>query len=304
MGARRHKLQEMQATAAAAKSLAEQAEISLADLAEADLPVAPVSATTADLRHQMEAVIDRYLTLDAQLRQAENTNFRVCMFGSARIRPEDRIYQTVQAIAKSLAAMGVDIVTGGGPGLMEAANRGVREAHDERAKSYGLPIDLPALQEAANQHLDIKSSHRRFSSRLDEFMRLSHAVVVAPGGIGTMLELMYVWQVLQVGLLERRKVILLYRDFWGGLLDWFRNHPLKHHLMSPADFEFLHLADTPDEVCDLLRAEIESYQALRAKRDAPQMADLPDIPTELRHPDDTAGPLPASGNGSRGGDAG
>ncbi|HEY3282925.1 MAG TPA: LOG family protein [Armatimonadota bacterium] len=272
MGARRRKLREMQATAAEARSLAEHAERSLAGLADNQLPPTPVAHNTADLRHQMEEVLDRYLLLDAQLRQAENTNFRVCIFGSARIRPDDSIYQCVQQVAKCLATLGVDIVTGGGPGLMEAANRGVREAHHERSKSYGLPIDLPSIKEVANQHLDIKSSHRRFSSRLDEFMRLSHAVIVAPGGIGTALELMYVWQILQVGLLDRRKVILLNSQFWGGLLDWFRAVPLAHQLVSPSDFDYLHLVDTADQVSDLLREEVESYQALRLAEQASEPA--------------------------------
>ena len=102
---------------------------------------------------------------------------------------------------------------------MEAANSGVLDLVERESRSIGLPIDLPMMKEPANKHLDIKSSHRRFTSRLDEFMRLSNAVVVAPGGIGTLLELLYVWQLLQVGLTNDRPMILLGKAIWGDLLE-------------------------------------------------------------------------------------
>jgi hypothetical protein len=200
------------------------------------------------------------VALDAELRKLEDTEFRVCIFGSARIRPADPVYQTVYRLARSLAELGVDIVTGGGPGLMEAANRGVQAARNERSKSYGLPIELPRRLEAPNKHLDIKSQHRRFSSRLDEFMRLSHAVIVAPGGIGTVLELMYVWQLLQVGMIEPRPVILLGRDFWAGLIAWLREQPLGKAFLSEHDLEFVHLVDAPKEVVQIIRTALEAYR--------------------------------------------
>src|SRR5438552_10732111 len=188
-----------------------------------------------DVRDRLRGLLDEYVALDAELRKLEDTEFRVCIFGSARIRPEDPVYQMVYRLARSLAKLGVDIVTGGGPGLMEAANRGVQEARNEQSKSYGLPIELPKRLEAPNKHLDIKSQHRRFSSRLDEFMRLSHAVIVAPGGIGTVLELMYVWQLIQVGMVEERTVVLLDRGFWDGLLAWMKAKQLGRCFISPGD---------------------------------------------------------------------
>src|SRR5207248_2077268 len=132
------------------------------------------------------------------------------------------VYET----ARLMADLNIDIVTGGGPGLMEAANRAVQDAHNELSKSIGLPIHLPRSQELANKHLDIKSEHKRFSSRLDEFMRMSHAVIVAPGGIGTLLELLYVWQLIQVGMIEERAVVLLDRSLWDGLLNWMQEQLL------------------------------------------------------------------------------
>src|SRR5947208_1938992 len=135
-----------------------------------------------------------------------------------------------------LAELKIDIVTGGGPGLMEAANRAVQDARNEVSQSIGLPIQLPRAHELANKHLDIKSEHKRFSSRLDEFMRLSHAVIVAPGGIGTLLELTYVWQLIQVGMVEERPVVLLDHSHWDGLLAWMKTELLGRRFISPGDF--------------------------------------------------------------------
>src|ERR1051326_3752410 len=201
-----------------------------------------------DVRGRLNELLEEYVALDAELRKLEDTEFRVCIFGSARIRPQDPTYQSVYRLARELAGLGVDIVTGGGPGLMEAANRGVQAAKNEQSKSYGLPIELPRRFEAPNKHLDIKSQHKRFSSRLDEFMRLSHAVIVAPGGIGTVLELMYVWQLLQVGMIDRRPLILLGHEFWSGLIGWMRDQPLGRHLISEQDLECVHLIDSSKEV--------------------------------------------------------
>jgi uncharacterized protein (TIGR00730 family) len=213
-----------------------------------------------DVRDRLRGVLDEYIALDSELRKLEDTEFRVCIFGSARTRPDDPVYQTVYRLARSLGKLNVDIITGGGPGLMEAANRGVQDAHNERSRSYGLPIELPKRLETPNKHLDIKSQHRRFSFRLDEFMRLSHAVIVAPGGIGTLLELSYVWQLLQVGMIEPRPVLLLGRDFWAGLIDWMHAQLLGKALISEADLEFIHLVDTPKEVVQVIRKALEAYQ--------------------------------------------
>src|SRR5437762_10467282 len=119
-----------------------------------------------EARDRLHRLVEEYVEAEADLKALEGDEFRVCIFGSARIRPEDPTYQTVRRLACSLGQLGIDIVTGGGPGLMEAANLGVQEAKNHEGLSYGLPIDLPASPEDANKHLDIKSEHRRFSSRL------------------------------------------------------------------------------------------------------------------------------------------
>src|ERR1051326_1122766 len=205
-------------------------------------------SSVAGARTRLQATLDEYCVLDTHLRALEDTNFRVCLFGSARIQPGDPLYHTVFELSRALAGQGMDIITGGGPGLMEAANAGVRSGHETRGRSYGLTMEFPALSEPPNPHLDIKSSHKRFSSRLDEFVRLSHGVVVAPGGIGTVLELMYVWQLLQVGMIDRRPLILLGHEFWSGLIGWMRDQPLGRHLISEQDLECVHLIDSSKEV--------------------------------------------------------
>jgi len=214
-----------------------------------------------EARQRLQQVLDEYVAVEAELRRLEDTEFRVCIFGSARISHDHPTYKEVYRLAKALGKLGIDIVTGGGPGLMEAANRGVHEARNHQSKSYGLPIDLPLIPEVANRHLDIKSQHKRFSSRLDEFIRLTHAVIVAPGGIGTMLELMYVWQLLQVGLMERRLVLLLGHDFWEGLLDWMCEQMLAKSYMSASDFDLLRVVKSPREAVALVKEELHRFRA-------------------------------------------
>lgn len=217
-------------------------------------------------RERLRRIVEQYVEAEAELQSLEADQFRVCIFGSARIKPDDETYQTVRRLARSLGQMGIDIVTGGGPGLMEAANLGVREAENERSRSIGLPIHLPALRELANKHLDIKSEHRRFSSRLDEFMRLSHAVIVAPGGIGTLLELTYVWQLIQVALIERRPVVLLQSSFWDGLLTWMREEMLGRGFVDADNFDSILPVDTPAQALDLIRAELEKFLEKQRQR--------------------------------------
>lgn len=226
--------------------------------------------TLSEARERLRSTIEEYIRLDAELRALENTNYRVCVFGSARIKPQDPIYHAVFRLAQTLSERGIDVVTGGGPGLMEAANRGVLAAKRRRSQSYGLPLDLPTLTEPANRHLDIKSSHKRFSSRLDEFIRLSHAVVVAPGGIGTLLELMYVWQLLQLNTVEPRPFILMGREFWSGFLKWMEEVPADQRLISPRDLEYVSIVDKPDEALEIIEKSYREFQEalLRSPQEA------------------------------------
>lgn len=238
-----------------------------------------------EIRERYQRVLEEYLTLDTLLREVHNTRFRVCIFGSARIKPNDATYRLVLDLARRMAHDSIDIVTGGGPGLMEAANRGVREARTGVSTSYGVTIELPSVAEMANKHLDVKSSHKRFSLRLDEFMRLTHAVIVAPGGIGTLLELSYVWQLLQVGLIEERPVVLLGKDLWGGLVDWMDREMVRCGFVSPEDMDLVRVVETPDEALQIVReahARFLEEQARRAEGVRP--GELPPIPGDAAPP--------------------
>src|SRR3989338_2242057 len=175
--------------------------------------------------------------IDSMLTKFEDDFFRVSIFGSARIKAQSAQYKEVYELAYQLSTRGIDIVTGGGPGLMDAANKGAKDG-GQHSRSIGLPIILP-FESDANAHLDVKREHRRFSSRLDEFMRISHAVVVTPGGIGTILELMYTWQLLQVKHMESKPLVLLGHDMWEGFLRWLREQPLRRNLIDSSDFDNL-----------------------------------------------------------------
>ena len=141
---------------------------------------------------------------------------------------------------------------------MEAASKGAQSG-SKKTRSIGLHIELP-FEADPNRHLDVKRQHKRFSSRLDEFMRISHAVVVTPGGIGTLLELFYTWQLMQVKHIDKRPILLLGQDdMWAALLEWLKAWPLKSELLSEKDFSNLSLCRSVDEVLEKLRPEIERF---------------------------------------------
>lgn len=211
------------------------------------------------LTSKMRQMYDIIADIDSLLTEMETDFYRVCIFGSARISHDSEIYHQVEELAEALSRNGVDIVTGGGPGLMEAANKGAKKG-SQGAWSIGLPIELP-FESDANSHLDVKSQHKRFSSRLDEFMRISHAVIVVPGGIGTLLELFYTWQLMQVNHIKPRPVFLLAGDeTWTSFMDWLKAHPLKQRLMSSADFDLIKVVSSVDEIVGYLEPDIQRFR--------------------------------------------
>ena len=196
--------------------------------------------------------------LDALVTEIGTDYFRVSIFGSARIKPNTEEYMEVYDLAKKLAKNNADIVTGGGPGLMEAANAGAKDG-SSKSKSFGLHVDLP-FETTPNEHLDITYHHKRFSSRLDEFMRISHAVIVTPGGIGTILELLYTWQLIQVSHISERPIILVGK-MWTGLLEWMKLEPLNKQLIDKSDFNNIKIVQNVDEVIILLKPLINKFYA-------------------------------------------
>lgn len=181
-------------------------------------------------------------------------HYRVAIFGSARIKEGDKIFQDVFAIAKGLAENGFDVVTGGGPGLMLAANSGHKSAHSG-THSLGLNINLP-LEQFANKYLDIKEQFDRFSNRLDSFVSLSDVVVVCPGGIGTLLELFYTWQLVQVQHLCETPVIL-FGEIWSGLLEWLRTEVLSRELFSRQEMNQIFHLTAPADVIALVKKVLD-----------------------------------------------
>ena len=215
------------------------------------------------LDERLKVLHHRAILIEEELRKLRDTRFyRVCIFGSARIKPEDVEYQEVFQLARMVAWEGIDVLTGGGPGLMEAANRGAllgREEKNTKSLSFGLSIELEWEPEP-NSHLDVKRHHHRFSSRLDDFMRLSNAVVATPGGIGTLLEVYFAWQLIQVKHLPERPIVLMDTSYWTGVLEWMKEVPLARGLISEKDFNFIHMVDSPEDVFEIISNHHKSYR--------------------------------------------
>ncbi len=214
------------------------------------------------LTERLETLRTRTQVIEQELSKYTNDFFRVCIFGSARIKPHDEIYQQTEQLAFLLGQAGIDVLTGGGPGLMEAANKGAkagRLSSGSKSKSFGISIELD-FEKVPNEHLDIKHHHRRFSSRLDDFMRLSNAIIVTPGGIGTLLELYFCWQLLQVKHLSERPIVLLDKKFWEGLISWMDEQQVGKKLVSPPDLRFAKLVDSPEEVMAIITPEYEKFR--------------------------------------------
>lgn len=184
--------------------------------------------------------------------------FRVAIFGSARITPQDGVYQDVRSIARALTKRGMGVVTGGGPGLMEAAVLGHEDAGNEGTHAIGLNIKLPHEQRA-NRHLDVKADFERFSDRLDYFMALSNAVVVAPGGVGTLLELAYTWQLVQVKHVCHIPVIL-YGRMWKDFVKWVRKWPLKSKYLDEQDVQLLYHCTRKEAALEVIDEAFAAYR--------------------------------------------
>jgi uncharacterized protein (TIGR00730 family) len=172
-----------------------------------------------------------------RLRPTKRERYRVTIFGSARVEPTHWVYAAVRDVAAELTRLGCDIVTGGGPGLMQAANEGVQFADPDGTKqnSVGIRVELPFEQDV-NAFVTQAFEHKTFFTRLHHFVLVSDAFIVTPGGIGTVLETLMVWQLLQVRHLRDTPLILA-GHFWDGLLDWAKAVMLKPDapLISPGD---------------------------------------------------------------------
>jgi uncharacterized protein (TIGR00730 family) len=184
-----------------------------------------------------------------RLRPSKRERFQVSIFGSARIERGSIYYTAVKDLARSLAEMDCNIITGGGPGMMQAANEGAAEVDSGHLdRSVGIRIDLPFEQDV-NPFVQSAFEHRTFFTRLHHFVLVSDAFVVVPGGVGTVLESMMVWQLLQVRHVENVPLIFVGK-MWRELVEWGRTYMLREglELASPEDFDIPVCVDTTEEV--------------------------------------------------------
>ena len=187
--------------------------------------------------------------------------FRVAIFGSARIWPADFVYQEIVELAKRITKSNYDIVTGGGPGAMEAASYGHKlmvEASKYDSRAIGINIELP-WEQKINPFLDVSATESTFSNRLDSFVLLSHVFIVTPGGIGTMLELFYTWQLMQVHHICRTPIILWW-DQYKPLLEYINNEIVARWYASPWDSELAVQVSTIEQVFDLVKLAHRSFE--------------------------------------------
>jgi uncharacterized protein (TIGR00730 family) len=199
-----------------------------------------------------------------RLRPSKRKRYRVAIFGSARAQPGTFVYEEVKRLAGAFASMGCDIVTGGGPGLMQAANEGATLAG--APGSVGIRVELPFEQDV-NPFVEQAFEHETFFTRLHHFVIASDAFVVTPGGIGTVLEMLMIWQLLQVRHVGDVPLILVGK-MWNGLIDWARvsMQDPRLALASAEDFNIPKCLETADEAIALVRDLHGKWQAEKSRR--------------------------------------
>lgn len=201
-----------------------------------------------------------------RLRPSQRKRYRVTIFGSARIPDDHWVYAAVRDLAEELTHLGCDIVTGGGPGLMAAANEGVLRADPNATdRSLGIRVELP-FEQGLNPFVTDAYEHTTFFTRLHQFVLMSDAFVVVPGGIGSVLEAMMIWQLLQVKHLEGVPLILVGK-MYAELVAWSREYMLlpEFPLANPEDLELPYCVNNKEEVLTILRTYHASWLESRNK---------------------------------------
>jgi uncharacterized protein (TIGR00730 family) len=213
-----------------------------------------------DQSHAMDMEEEISNTMNELSQRSSDNRFRVAIYGSARLSERSPEYQLVFSLARLIASAEMDLVTGGGPGLMEAASNGFYEGkRNGSINSIGLNIKLPNEQRFA-AHLDVKREFERFSERLDSFVTLSNAFVVTSGGIGTILELFYTWQLAQVKEICDKPLILM-GEMWADLIKWMRAWPLKNRLVDESDLDLIYLTKDNVEAFTVITKSYEHFKA-------------------------------------------
>lgn len=230
--------------------------------ASKQLPVVASDAAVSQVVEQSLQSLWQVVNHLAQIKPLPPERFRVTVFGSARIKPGQALYEDVKRLTSELALGGCDIVTGGGPGLMQAANEGAQanaDAHE--STSIGVGIALP-FEDGANPFVEQVYTHETFYTRLHQFVRLSHAFVVVGGGIGTTLETFLIWQLLQVRHITDVPLIFVGKQ-WHALRDWATEHMLSHDppLADAEDLDLPICVASIDEALEHLRPRIAQYRS-------------------------------------------
>ncbi len=181
----------------------------------------------------------------------------VSIFGSARLKEDDKYYKMAVEIAEKITEIGFGIITGGGPGIMEAGNRGARNAG---GKSIGLNIELP-FEQHFNPYIDKNFSmdYNYFFVRKVMFVKYSQGFIVMPGGLGTLDELSEAITLIQTQKIARFPIVLVGSEFWSGLIDWFKNTLLKNGMISEEDLNLYRIVDTADEAAAHIKAFYNKY---------------------------------------------
>ena len=182
----------------------------------------------------------------------------VSIFGSARTQPGDKYYELAVKVASKIVDHGYGVITGGGPGIMEAGNKG---AHQRGGVSVGLNIELP-FEQHDNPYIDSDKNinHDYFFVRKVMFVKYSQGFVVMPGGFGTLDELFEAITLIQTKKIEKFPIVLVGTEYWSGLLDWIKaTMEIKHKTVSEGDLDLIHLVDTEDEVIDVLDTFYKQY---------------------------------------------
>ncbi len=178
-----------------------------------------------------------------------NVDNAVTIFGSARVNPDDIYYQKTEKLAKLLVGEKFNVITGGGPGIMEAANKGAAEAG---GKSVGLNIKLP-FEQKPNDYANIHIDYKYFFVRKVMFVKYAVAYVIMPGGFGTMDELFEALTLIQTKKIKSFPLILMGSEYWKGLIDWLNNTMLAEDKILPVDMELIQIVDEPEDVVKLIK---------------------------------------------------
>lgn len=193
-----------------------------------------------------------------------NLGRAVTIFGSARTKPDDPMYEAATETARLLAEAGFAIITGGGPGIMEASNKG---AHLGGGVSVGLNIELP-FEQGTNRYVQIPLNFRYFFVRKMMFVKYAEAFVIFPGGFGTLDEFFEALTLIQTGKIRGFPLILFGSSYWQGLLDWLRATLLAEGKIAEADLHLITVCDSPQEVCELIQKTLEEFSPFEEKEAA------------------------------------